>query len=207
MISYLKNKFVIEKKIFYLYLIFWVVDLVFIEVSVNVLTKILTARQDSNFDSFLKQQISNDPFFVQRTDMIVSSMKIIMFVIIIFAAVTLILIRNLQLRSMLTQMGIYTILGYNKRKIYGICIVEPLAQIIIAFPISIIISMVISVLLKRIELINSLLNILDYSNKTNFYTFVFSVLIMFLVLIIHNIVYVNKHMKKGIRYMLGKGTI
>ncbi|MBP3338854.1 MAG: FtsX-like permease family protein [Lachnospiraceae bacterium] len=182
-------------------------DLVFIEVSVNVLTKILTARQDSNFDSLLKQQISNDPFFVQRTDMIVSSMKIIMFVIIIFAAVTLILIRNLQLRSMLTQMGIYTILGYNKRKIYGICIVEPLAQIIIAFPISIIISMVISVLLKRIELINSLLNILDYSNKTNFYTFVFSVLIMFLVLIIHNIVYVNKHMKKGIRYMLGKGTI
>ena len=70
MISYLKNKFVIEKKIFYLYLIFWVVDLVFIEVSVNVLTKILTARQDSNFDSLLKQQISND-----STDSILWSRK------------------------------------------------------------------------------------------------------------------------------------
>ena len=93
--SYISNKFKLEKKFILLYVLFWIVNFVFLQLSLTLLLKIISTRNNEEFSSEIKRQVSNDPFFIQRTDLIISSMRVILVVIIVFSCITLILIRNM----------------------------------------------------------------------------------------------------------------
>lgn len=205
--SYISNKFKLEKKFILLYVLFWIVNFVFLQLSLTLLLKIISTRNNEEFSSEIKRQVSNDPFFIQRTDLIISSMRVILVVIIVFSCITLILIRNMQLKSLYTQLGVYMVVGYDDKKIYLNCLLEPLLEAVIAYPISVGLSIFLTDKLNQIELIKSLLLLFDRDSSFNVYPYIVSFAVLLMMLLIHNYIFVKKVKKKGIRYLLGKGVV
>ncbi len=205
--SYIKNKRKTEKVVSILSICFWIINFVFLEISLNMFLKIISAGTSSWFDSAAKQEVSNDPFFIQRTDLIMTSMIVVLLVIIAFSAVTVVLIRNMQLKNMYTQMGVYVVVGYSKKRIYNICIMEPFADIIIAFPVSILLSAIVWKQLSKVDTIHSLLLLIGDSGWWDVLAYVIAALFIILVVLVHARIFINKSIKNGIRFMLGKGVV
>lgn len=205
--SYIKNKRNVEKVVSVLSICFWTLNFVFAELSINMFMKIISAKTSTWLDDAAKKEMTNDPFFISRTEMIMDSLGFVLAVIITFSSVTIILIRKMQLKNMLNQMGMYIVLGYNRRRVFDICMIEPIADMAIAFPVSLVISIVVWNRLSKLEMISSMLKLMDNSVSLDIANYIMCAGVMFLVTAIHTRLFIDRSMKKGIRYMLGKGVV
>ena len=99
------------------------------------------------------------------------------------------------------------VVGYDDKKIYLNCLLEPLLEAVIAYPISVGLSIFLTDKLNQIELIKSLLLLFDRNSSFNVYPYIVSFAVLLMMLSIHNYIFVKKVKKKGIRYLLGKGVV
>ena len=122
--NYIKNKRREEKLVSIFSIVFWVINFIFVEISVSMLLMIITANKSSWFDRAAKFELTNDPFFINRTDTIIGMIVFVMVIVIMFAVFTVVLYRQVQLKNMLTQMAMFRILGYDKGQIMKICLLH-----------------------------------------------------------------------------------
>lgn len=204
--SYINNKRKYERIAGILSICFWVLNFSFVQVCISMFTRIIMARKSDWLDEGLKRGIINDPFLINRTDLAIKMMMLVMGIIIIFAIVSIVLFRNIQLKNIMSQIAMYRVLGYSKRKIIHICMMEPVADIIIAYPISIILSTLIWKLLSKFELVYLLIVIMGDNIIFNMISHGLCATFMVLITIIHTKIFMERSLKKGIRYMLGQGV-
>lgn len=205
--SYIKNKRKIDRAISMFSLIFWVINFVFTEISINMLIKIVTASKDSWFTTSLQSEVENDPLLSNKTEVIVITIIVIMIAIMALAITTVVLFRNIQMKNMLTQLGVMTTLGYDKMQLYKFCMQDVLSDIIIAFPISIILSTFAWNIVSKTKVVSALQQLMNNHILTDVCAYVFCGVTIILVVMIHTYWFVNKSLKSGIRYMLGKGIV
>lgn len=205
--NYIKNHRRLDKSISRFSLIFWIINLVFIQIAMSMLLKIITASKESWFDETIQRELRNDPMFADRTELIIKTIEVIMLVIVVFSIVTVVLFRNIQLRNMLTQMGVLTAVGYNKWQIFKFCMMEPIADIVVTFPLSVIISIFIWQQMGKFKAVSTLQVFMNDSAMTGIVAFVVCAALMVMVTMIHTKYFVEVNTKKGIRYMLGKGIV
>ncbi len=205
--SYIKNKFVLEKISVILGVIFWIVNFTFVQMCVNMFAKIISAGTSSWFDEALKREVTSDPFIINKTELLMHMLIAILVAIIVFSIASIILFRNIQLKNMLSQFGIYRVLGYNKRELLVIGMIEPELNMLIALPISLFLSVIVWEALKNVEMMNVLLHLMDSDLWLDVLSYILCAVIMSLVTIIHTKIFIDKVEKKGISYMLGKGVV
>ncbi len=205
--TYIKNKIKIKKKVNVLSILFWIVNLIFLQISANLLLKIICFGKSEQFNKAAMLEKLNDPFFIERADFILSSMMVTLFAIICFSSATVILFRNMQLKNAYTQMGVYVVVGYGKIRLFIMYIVEPLLEMLIAFPISLVISMIVWKGLAKWDTINLLLNLIGSNEMLNIVAYVLSIMLMILVVLVHTWAFIRISIKKGIRFLLGKGIV
>ncbi len=204
--SYIRNKRKIEKLNSLLNLCFWIVNFVFIEISMNMFLKLILAGKSNWFEEAANGEVSNDPFFLERTDFVMSSMLVVMILVIIFSVSTVILIRNIQLKNMYTQIGVYVVVGYSKRDIFTLCILEPLSDMLIAFPVSILVSYFVWKGLLTEDTVESIVKMLNSNIIWDIVTYIVTMICVVAIVLGHTWMFICKSSKKGIRYMLGKGV-
>lgn len=205
--SYIKNKKKIDKSMSVYSFIFWIINFIFAQISINMLLKIITASREKWFNEAVQAEIQDDPFFASRTEMIVGTVIVVMVAVIVFSMVTVILFRNMQLRNMLTQMGVLTTIGYNKRQIYRFCMMEPMADIVVAFPVSVVVSYLIWLAIGKTKVVSKLMVLMNNHITMDIISYVLCGMLMIVVIMLHTRHYVEVNLKKGIRYMLGKGIV
>ncbi len=205
--SYIKNKRKQEKVVSILSIVFWILNFIFVELSVNMLLKIVTAGNSDWFAEAAKREVTNDPFIMNRSEMIINTILVVLLVIVSFSVVTIVLIRKMQLKNMLTQMAIYIISGYDKRKVFEICMLEPISDMLVAFPVSVVFSIGIWSGISKTEMIATLLKIMNNSVWLDLSAYVMCAGFMILVTAVHTLFFIKISVKKGIRYMLGKGVV
>lgn len=203
--GYIKNRLKIEKVNVICNLLFWILNLVFLQLAINMLTKIIYSGRSKWLINALKEEMKNDAFIVNQTESIIISMTVILFVVVAFSLATLVLYRNIQLRNMLVQFGVYTTVGYSKKKIVHIGIREAIFNIVVAIPVSLLFTDMAWRLLSKNELIKTLLLLMENKWWMDMLSYIISLCLMTVTLFIHTGWYVHKSNKKGIRYMLGKG--
>lgn len=204
---YIISKRKVGKLVSILNLIFWIINFVFVELSVNMLIKIINAGNSVWFDKVAKQELTNDPFFINRADTIMEMVIFVLVIVILFSVVTIVLFRNIQLKNMLSQMGMYRVLGYSKQKLFGVCMLEPIADMIIAFPVSIVLSIIIWGSLSNVEVITFLLKLMNNTMSMDIVAFCVCAVFVIVITAIHTKIFMERSLKKGIRYMLGKGVV
>lgn len=180
--------------------------MVFAEMSINMLLKIVTAERTDWFDNMKKAELTQDAFFIQRTELIMETIIVVMIVIIIFSTVTIVLVRNIQLRHLLCEIGIFRVLGYNRSRLLDVCMIEPVTDIMIAFPISILLSTFIWGRISKTDMVSFMLEMINNTIWIDISSYVVCAGIMILVTIIHTKIFLERSLKKGIRYMLGQGV-
>ena len=130
-----------------------------------------------------------------------------MIVIMLLAMSTVILFRNIQMKNMLTQMGVLTTIGYNKKQICKFCMQDVLSDIIITFPISIIISTIVWSIIGNTKIVSTLQQLMNNHIMTDVCAYILCGTIIILVVMFHTFWFVKSSLEKGIRYMLGKGIV
>lgn len=204
--SYIKNKRKTEKLNCLLNLCFWIVNIAFIEISINLFLKLVFARKSNWFEEAANGEVSNDPFFLERTDFVMNSMLVVMILVIIFSVSTVILIRNIQLKNMYTELGVYVVVGYSKRDIFALCILEPLSDMLIAFPVSILVSYFARKGLLTEDTVESIVKMLNSNIIWDIVTYIVTMICVVAIVLGHTWMFICKSNRKGIRYMLGKGV-
>ena len=205
--NYIKNKRREEKLVSIFSILFWVINFIFVEISVSMLLMIITANKSSWFDRAAKFELTNDPFFINRTDTIIGMIVFVMVIVIMFAVFTVVLYRQVQLKNMLTQMAMFRILGYDKGQIMKICLLHPVADMAISFPISIVCSTIIWTILSKNENVELLLKLMNVNVWIEIVAFILCAIFVVLIIIIHTKIFIERSLKKGIRYMLGQGVV
>lgn len=205
--SYIKNKRKMDKSISRYSLLFWIINFIFVQISINILLKIITANRQKWLAEAVYVEMERDPLFEARKEMIVGTVVVIMVAVMIFSMVTLILFRNIQLRNMMIQMGVLTTLGYDKKNIYKFCMQEPFFDMIAALPISIVISAILWFFIGRMEVVRKLMELMNDNIALDVLSYILCSLIMLATVMLHMGYFINKSLKKGIRYMLGKGIV
>lgn len=207
MFSYIKNKRRSEKLISMLSLLFWIINFVFLEVSVNMFSKIISAGKSSWFYKAARQEMSTDPLFADRIDTVMDTLVIVLVIVIIFSVGTIILFSKIQLKNMLTQMGMYFVLGYNKRRVFDICMTDITVDMAAAFPVSLIISTLSWNRIMEMKMIGRLLQLMDNNIWLDGANYIMCAGVMFLVAVVYTKIFIEISTRKGISYMLGKGVV
>lgn len=202
----MKNKRKLNKAISILNIVFWCVNLVFLETSVNMLIKIISVGKSKWFDMAAKQEMTQNPLFLYRTDTIMCLIEFIMVVVVFFSCFTVFIFRKFQLRNSLCNLAIYRVLGYDKKTLIRISMQELLADMIVAFPVSVIFSLFIWSMMAKQENISFLLALMNNSIFLDILSFIICATFMVLVTYIHTKIFMERSLKKGIRYMLGQGV-
>lgn len=205
--SYIKNKRKTQKLVSTLNIIFWILNFVFAELSVNMLMIILNAEKTSWFDTMKKQSITMDMFFIQKTEFIMETTLAVMIVIVAFTVMAIVLMRSIQLKNILNQIAMYRVVGYDKKKLMDFCMMDAMADIMIAFPISVLISVIAWKYLSQIKMVSYMVQMTNESVWIDVAAYVSCVGILVLATVIHTKVFLEQSLKKGIRYMLGKGVV
>lgn len=205
--NYLYNKRKQERAMSIFSLIFWVLNFVFLQLSVNMMFKVIYSGNTDWFEVAANKEALNDEFFLNRTELIMNTVIVILVAVVVFSVMTVILFRNVQLKNMLTQMGVYTVIGYSKKKIVKIAMLDVVVDMLIAFPISLIISAVAWKKIAGYEMISALLEVMGNSWWMDACVYVVCVILMLAAVYIYSMVFVNKSLKKGVSYMLGKGIV
>lgn len=205
--EYIFNKRKQEKAISICSIFFWIINFVFLQLSVNMFMKIFYSANSDWFEVAAQKEALNDEFFLNRTELIMNTIVIILVAVVAFSMITVILLRKLQLKNMLTQMGVYVVVGYSRKKIVGIAMVDVIADMIIAFPISIILSSVVWAVLAKNEMIAALLEVMGNKWWMDIVTYILCVVIMLIVMLIYSVIFVKNSTQKGVSYMLGKGIV
>lgn len=204
--KYIINRFALEKNICILSVAFWIINFSMSEVCINMFMKIYAAGTSKWFDSALKNELSRDPFILNRTELLMKMMIAVLVMIIFFLVIGIVLFRNVQLKNKLEQMAIYRIVGYDKKCLLDICMIESIFDMIIAFPVSIICAIVIWIVLSKNEMISFMMAMMDNSFWLDVSSFIMCAGFMVLITIIHTKIFMERSLKKGIRYMLGQGV-
>ncbi|MBP3339932.1 MAG: FtsX-like permease family protein [Lachnospiraceae bacterium] len=203
-------QYIINKKreitISVLSLLFWIINLIFAEMSINMLLKVLTAKRTDWFDNMKKVQITEDAFLIKQTELVMETIIIVMFVIFFFSSLTIILVRNLQLKHNLSEIGMFRVLGYNKNRLLGICMIDVITDMVIALPVSVVLSTVIWNKLSKDEMLSFMLTMINDTIWMDILSYVLCAITMMLVAIIHTKFFLERSLKKGVRYMLGEGV-
>lgn len=205
--SYIYNKRKQEKVMSICSILFWILNFVFLQLSVNMFIKIIYSGNSNWFEEAAQKEALNDEFFLNRTKLIMDTVIIILAAVVLFSIVTVILFRKIQLKNMLTQMGVYTVIGYSRKKILGITLLDVVADIIIAFPVSVVLSVIVWMKLSKEEMISALLTVMGNKWWMDIISYIICVAIVMMVIIIYSIIFIYKSTKKGISYMLGKGIV
>ncbi len=205
--SYIINKWKIEKYTRILTVIFWIINFMFLGVSANMLVKIILAGTSRWFDEAAIRAVSNDPFFIQRSELILISMVIVLIVVICFSAISVVLFRSTQLKNMYTQIGVYIVIGYDRKLLFKICMTETITDMIIAFPVSIVFSLLIWNKLSENDTIKSLLLLLESNWWIDIAAYMVAIIFMQVVVVMHTRIFIKQSIRKGIRYMLGNGVV
>ena len=72
--KYIINRFALEKNICILSVAFWIINFSMAEVCINMFMKIYAAGTSKWFDSALKNELSRDPFILNRTELLMKMM-------------------------------------------------------------------------------------------------------------------------------------
>lgn len=64
--NYISNKRKIEKVSSIMGIAFWIINFVFLEVSINILFKIILANRSEWFEKAATMEVENDRFFINR---------------------------------------------------------------------------------------------------------------------------------------------
>jgi len=205
--GYIKNKRMIEKALSIYSIFFWIFNCVFFEISFNLLLKILMASQTDWFVEMIASGLKGDADYEIKTKIILTLIIVIIAIIIIFCVVLMILFRKTQIKNMLTQLGVLSVVGYDKYQLNKFCYRESLADIVIAYPVSVIISVM---GLHLIKLNYNVSETLEFMNNTiciDCFAYIGCFFIVMITVILHTKYFVGASLKKGIRYMLGKGIV
>ena len=203
----IRNKFKTEKLTSILNILFWLLNFIFVEISVNMFLKIISAGKSEWFYEAAEIEMQYDALFLSKSEMIINTIVVIVVMIVFFAIVTIVLFRNFQLKNMLAQMGIYRVLGYDKKGIFKLCMIEPMIDMCIAFPISIILSISIWKILYMNRTVYLMMQLVNDNIWMDILAYILCAGIMILVNIVHTKIYMEKCLKKGIRYMLAEGEV
>lgn len=204
--DYIKNKRKIDKVVGFLSIAFWILNFTFAQVCINMFLKIITVERSYWFESSLKYELTTDPFILQRTELLVGLMMLIMSIILFFSLLSVVLFRNMQLKNSIAEQGIYRVLGYNKKEMLDICMVEPIADMVVALPISLLTSAVTWNVLSKNKEISFMMQMMNNNIWLDISSYIMVAGIMILVTIIHTKIFLERSLKKGIRYMLGQGV-
>ena len=204
--DYIKNKRKIEKVVGCLSIAFWILNFTFSQVCINMFLKIITVEKSYWFESSLKYELTTDPFILQRTELLVGLMILIMIIIIFFSLLSVVLFRNMQLKNSIAEQGIYRVLGYNKKEMLDICMIEPIADMVVALPISLLTSTITWNLLSKNKEVSFMMQMMNNSIWLDISSYVMVAGVMVLVTVIHTKIFLERSLKKGIRYMLGQGV-
>ena len=203
-------QYIINKKreitISVLSLLFWIINLIFAEMSINMLLKVLTAKRTDWFDNMKKVQITEDAFLIKQTELVMETIIIVMFVIFFFSSLTIILVRNLQLKHNLSEIGMFRVLGYNKNMLLGICMIDVIIDVIIALPVSVVLSTTIWNSMSKDERLSFMLTMINDTIWMDVLSYILCAITMMLVTIIHTKFFLERSLKKGVQYMLGEGV-
>lgn len=207
MYKYIWCKKKMEKAISICGLLFWIVNLVFFQVSINMLVKILYSSKTDWFQIAAEKESLEDDFFLDRIEFIMNTITLILIAVVLFSMITLILFRKIQLKNMLTQMGVYRVAGYSKVKITGISVIDVLVDIVVAFLASIMLSNVTIKIVSSNELMSMIMEVTEFSVVTDLLIYTICMLLMLMVVIVYSYIFVCGSIKKGVSYMLGKGIV
>ncbi len=205
--DYIVNKRNQERLTSCLSVLFWIINFTFVQICINMFLKIISAGKSDWLNRGLKMELTNDPFIILRTEFIMRMLIMILIIIIVFSVASIVFFRNVQLKNFLSQIGMYRVLGYNRRKLLDICMLEPLADMIIAFPVSMILSVVLWNMLSKIEMVSFMMAMMDDSIWLDVSAFIMCGGVMVLVTIVHTKIFMERSLKKGIPYMLGQGVV
>ncbi len=204
---YIKNKKKMDKSVCLYSVFFWIINFIFMQLSIKMLLKIIVTSKEKWFIDFIQSQLEEDPFFEERTKIIMWTVIAIMLAVMVFSTVTVVIFRNVQLKNELTQMGVLTVIGYNKKLIYKYCMQEPAADLYTTFPISMVCSILIWIFIEK-AMDSSVIGIFMNNNIiVDIGSYVLCGVMVLIILMIHTKYFVDSNLKKGIKYMLGKGIV
>lgn len=204
--NYLDNRRSIEIEQVVLSRCFWLLNMTFVQICANMFLRVISADKSGWLREGLKRQLISDSFIIKKTNLVMNMLMIVLVVIVMFSALSIIFYRNIQLRSDLVEVGIYRVLGYDKRKIFCRCVTRPVVDIVIMFPISVVSSIVIWNKLNENEEMSFMIKMMNNSSYIDVLSFVLSICFILLVTTIHTKIFLERSLKKGIRYMLGQGV-
>lgn len=205
--NYIKNKRKIERLVSCLSIGFWIVNFTFSEICINMFLKIISVGKSKWFDQSLKIELTRDPFILNKTDLLMNMLIAVLSVIVVFSILSIVLFRNIQLKNSMSEIGIFRVLGYDKRQMLDICMIEAVADMAVAFPVSMIASILLWNALSKIDMISFMMQMMDNNIWLDIASYIMCAGVMVLAAVIHTKIFMERSLKKGIRYMLGKGVV
>lgn len=203
--NYITNKRKCEPTTTILSICFWIVNFTFAQICTNMFVKVISAGNSDWLDEGLKRQLTSDPFIINKTEMVMNMLMALLMIIMVFVTFSIIFYRNIQLKNVLSQIGIYRVLGYNRKQILDICMFETFSDMLIALPLSFVVSVILWNCLAKVKIISFMMAMMYNSIWLDISAFIMSIGIMVLIAVVHTKFFVEKSLKKGVRYMLGLG--
>lgn len=168
--------------------------------------RVCAAKNSSWYDVVTGETQESDRFFMEKSDMIFSTLAVVILLLFVFCGVVLWLFRRQQTEMGKRESGIFLVLGYSKQQVFWLLFADGILDTILALGIgSGIFSLAIRAVMHN-EVFRSFYQVTADNRMTGILAGTVGVLFFVFVIAIQSFYWMNKAENKGICSMLKDQT-